>query len=283
MKRFLSISLFLLFLYSCQNQKANEDKAYASSLADSTSTSGLTGDSVKLVKTAGIRFKVSNVEQSLKALSALAQQKGGRIYDQSFQAVEGDKKELKVSDDSLLVIATVSPQADVTVRVPSQNLEAFLFETADLGYYTGNSNLKIDDRSLIYLQNALKQKGREEVLAKPSSAKPTVAGKQQAIELKDEAVDQFIANKNTDADAQYSTVNLTLFQNAVVRKEMIANYVIDKYELPFASRLKNALSNGWEAFLNLLLALSHLWVFILLGLFGFAVYKYQQTKKRLVG
>ena len=280
MKRFLSISLLLLLLYSCQN--AANEKDYAPSLNDSTSVYGFTGDSAKLVKTAGIRFKVKDVEQGLKALSELAQQKGGRIYEQNFQSGERDKKELKLSDDSLLVIATLSPQADVTVRVPSQNLETFLFDAAGLGYYTGNSHLKIDDQSLVYLQNALKQKAREAVLAIPSAAKPTVAGRGQAIEIKDKSVDHLIAAKTIAANAQYSTVTLNLFQNAVVRKETIANYVLDGYDLSFGERLKNAVNRGWEAFVNLLMALSHLWVFALLGFFVFTLYKYQ-TKKKILG
>lgn len=283
MKRFLSLVLLLPFLYSCQNQTRQNNKDYAPSLNDSTSASGLTGDSVKLVKTAGIRFKVKDVEQSLKTLSALAQSKGGRIDEQAFQSVEADKKELKVSDDSLLVITTLSPQADVTVRVPPQVLEAFLFDVASLGYYTAASHLKIDDRSLLYLQNALKQKARENVLSRPSTAKPTVAGRQQAIEVKDQSVDQFIANKTIDADAEYSTVSLNLFQNTVVRKETIANYVLSNYDLSFGERMKDALSKGWQAFLNLLVALSYLWVFFLLGLFGFALYKYRSLKKEAVG
>lgn len=281
MKRFLSLSLLLLFLYGCRNY--NDTKEYAPSLTDSTSVYGLTGDSVKLVKTAAIRFKVQNVEQSLNAVSALAQAYGGRIYEQHFQSTEDGRKELNVSGDSLLVITTLSPQADVTVRVPSQNLEAFLVDAASLGYYTGNSHLKIDDRSLLYLQNALKQKAREDVLAKPSSVQPTAAGKRQAIELKDKSVDQFIANKAIDAEAKYSTVNLSLFQNTVVRRERIANYVLAGYDLSFGQRMKNAVSRGWEFFLELLVALSHLWVFGLLGLFGFVLYKQQKSKKKLVG
>lgn len=39
-------------------------KEVVTSLSDSTSASGLTGDSVKLVKTAGISFKVKDVEKS---------------------------------------------------------------------------------------------------------------------------------------------------------------------------------------------------------------------------
>ncbi|HVF97754.1 MAG TPA: DUF4349 domain-containing protein, partial [Flavisolibacter sp.] len=174
MKRFFSLSfLALLFFVSCQN---NADNKYAPALTDSTSVTGFTGDSVKLVKTAGIRFKVKKVEQSTRAVSALAQQLGGAVYNLDFQAAEGGRKELKISEDSLLVLSTTSPQAEITVRMPAQNLEAFLFGVSDIGYYTGSSQLKLDDRSLIYLANALKQKTRTDVLAKQPAGRSTVAG-----------------------------------------------------------------------------------------------------------
>lgn len=281
MKRFLLPSLILLSILSSCDNSSNKD--YAPALTDSTSVTGFTGDSVKLVKTAGIRFKVTNVEQNTRAVAALAQKYGGQIHHQNFESAEQSRKELQVSDDSLLVISTSSPQAEITVRVPAQNLETFLFAVADLGFYTGSSQLKLDDRSLLYLENALKQKGRESLLTKPITSKPPVAGNQQAIQVKDEAVDKFIANKTIDADAAYSIVNLSLFQNAVVRKEMIANYAVTDYELPFGQRLKNALSTGWEAFLNFLLAISHLWMFILLGLFAFVFYKQYQSRRKAVG
>lgn len=277
MKRLLSCLLLLLF-FSCQNN-ANND--YAADLTDSTSVYGLSGDSVKLVKTAGALFKVTNVEQSTRAVSELAQRHGGRVYELVFQSAEGNRKELRLSDDSLLVISTAAPQADVTVRVPSQNLEAFLFAVADLGCYTTNSNLKLDDRSLLYLQNALKQKARAEILGKAPAAKTaTVAAQQQALALSDQAVDHLISAKTIDADAAYSTVNLGFFQNAVVKRETIANYAVADYRLPFGQRLANALSGGWNAFLNFLLMLLQLWTFVLLALMAFAVYKTHRSKKK---
>lgn len=239
----------LALLCSCRNNSA-ETKDHAA-LSDSASVTGLTGDSVKLVKTAGLAFKVKDAEQSTRAVSSLAQKLGGMLTFQNLEAVEQGRKELKVSNDSLLVVSTTAPHAEITARIPSQNLEAFMYAVADLGYYTGSSRLQVDDRSLLYLENALKQKARNEVLSRsPVTAKSKPVAVEQTIARKDEAIAQEIANRSIDADVAYSTVSLNLLQNPVVRKEVMADTNMEVYQLPFGKRLGNALADGWEYFLK---------------------------------
>ena len=270
---------FLVTLVSCQNNVDKLDRRQR--LSDSTSVTGLTGDAVKLVKTASINFKVKNVEQSTKAVSLLAQKYGGMTYNQNFRSTENGKKELKVSGDSILAVSTITSLADMTVRIPSQYLEAFLFDVADVGYYTANSQLQIEDKSLLYLENILKQNSREDALRTVATRHDT-STTSNIVEVKDEAIQQFIANKSIHADAAYSTVSLTLFQNALVRKEMIANDDLDSYELPFQERLSNSLSAGWESFLSFLLIILNLWMFILVSLLIFFTYRYYQHKRKIV-
>jgi hypothetical protein len=64
-----------IFLLSCN---AN-NKETSSALSDTTSVSGLTGDSVKFVKTAAINFKVKDVEQSIREISNLSRKYGGML------------------------------------------------------------------------------------------------------------------------------------------------------------------------------------------------------------
>ena len=277
---FLSVVLITL-LFSCQNSSDQFEKLDRT-LGDSSSFTGFSGNSVKLVKTADMNVKVKNVEQTTRSISALAQQHGGMVYYQNFKSVNGGSRELKVSDDSLMVVSTVTPQANITVRVPSHNLERFIIDASELGYFTGSSQLQIDDKSLVYIENALKQKNRETVLYNPAKQRKDSLGNVQSIQIGDEAIQKFIANKTIDADAAYSTVTLSLYQNAIVRKEMIANYFIDDYNLPFTARLSNALISGWDSFLNFLIALSHLWMFILFALFVYCGYRLWQQRKRII-
>lgn len=282
MKRILSLGAIAMLALFCRCNNASENSDYAA-ISDSASITGLTGDSVKLVKTAGIHFKVKNVEQGTRAVSALSRTFSGMLTYQSMEATEQGRKELKLSADSSLVITTVLTQAEITARIPAQHLEAFLYGVADLGYFTGSTRLQVDDRSLQYLENALKQKSRAAVLLQPTVKNRTKSvAVQQTVALKDEAIEQEISNRAIDADVAYSAVNLTLFQNPVVRKEVVVNTDIESYQLPFGKRITNAVAAGWEFFLNVLIALAHLWAFGLSALVMYIVYRYWR-RRRAVG
>ncbi|MEO6638123.1 MAG: DUF4349 domain-containing protein, partial [Ginsengibacter sp.] len=143
---FINLSLvFCLYFFSCNQSDPNEKFA---ALNDSSSFSGLTGDSVKLVKTAGINFKVKDVEQSARSISTLARTFGGMLFNQTYEAAETRRNELKISADSLMVISISTPQADITARVPAENLEEFMYGVVDLGYFTESHTLKLMIRAL---------------------------------------------------------------------------------------------------------------------------------------
>ncbi len=288
MKSFLSVATVfaLLFLIGCQNDSGYNDgkqKDEISALTDSTSVTGFTGDKVKLVKTAAINFKVKDVTKSVRTVSALAQKFGGMIFNENLQTTEDARKELRFSPDSTLAITTNTTRADITARIPQQHLQQFMDSVADLGYFTGMRTMHIDDKSLVYLQNALKQKNRTEVLTQRVNSTATVAATVKKIEIKDEAIEQQIANRSIDAEVNYSTVDLSLFENAVVKKEMIANYTLSGYELSFGKKLSNSLQLGWTFFLDLIVTLAHLWIFILLGFATYVGYRYVQQKRKLFG
>ena len=281
MKHFFNpMAILLLLLHlGCQNHEAKDSIV---ALTDSTSVAGLSGDSVKLVKTASINLKVKNVEQTIRQVSTQAQSLGGMIYHQYLQALEGGRRELKLSDDSLLIITAYTPHADITARIPSQSLEAFMYGMADLGYYTSNSKMDIEDKSLLHLENALKQKNRLESLSASKAPKSKTTATLQTIAIKDETIEQGISNQTINADVKYSMVTLSLFQNPMVRKEVIANYSLSDYTLPFSKRWEQSLRSGWEGFLRLVLVISQLWVFIMAGIMIWFIYTYWKNRYPLL-
>jgi hypothetical protein len=278
MKRLLFSSLLCLTICSCQNNTGEKD--IVNSLTDTTSITGLTGDSVKLVKTASIDVKVKDVEKAGWGVSALAQQLGGKVFHQQLETMEGERKELKLSDDSLMVITAYTPRAAITVRVPSENLELFLHNITELGYYTNRSQLDIDDKSLVFLENNLKQKNRQGEISKPRNGAQDLSSL-ASINVKDAMIEQGITNRSIDADVHYSLVNVSLFQNSLVRKEVIANYILSGYELPFSKRLLNAIGNGWEMFLSFILFLAHFWMFLLGAGIAWITYRYIQQARKM--
>ena len=91
-------------------------------------------------------------------------------------------------------------------------------------------------------------------------------------------IEQEIANRSIHADVKYSIVSLNLFQNPVVRKETVANYIVADYNLGFWQRANNAFKEGWAMFSSFLLILGQLWAFIFTGLF--VVYGYRLWQRR---
>lgn len=276
MKKIIVVNCFIIVLFgSCQNTSKESVNALADvSVAEGKqeSVSDFTGDTVKLVKTGAIRIKVKNVEQSAKELSVLTDRYDGMVFNKSYNALEGDREEFKISTDSLLQVSTYTPQADISIRVPSEKLEQFLFDVADRGYFTGSSSLNIDDKSLAYLENILKQKNRTDVLNErpPVSKAPSSLNK---IDIKDQVTEQQILNRRIDKDVKYSLVTLNLYQNTFIKKEVIANYNIADYKGSFGVRFRNAVSDGWHSFLGLVIIFANLWVFILLLIIAWLIYK----------
>lgn len=278
----LYILSFSLFIFSC-NSSAIKQQEEVIALSDTTSVNGFSGDEVKLVKTAGLHCKVHDVEKSTRAVSAIAQQFGGMVFNLSMEYEETGRNELPLSADSLMIVTVATPQANMTIRMPSQNLEAFMYGVADIGYFTRSSTLNIDDRSLQYLENNLKQQSRTAVITGSSLRRDKSFTHTRPIQVKDDVIDKQLANKSIDAQVNYSTVSLNLYQNQVIRKEVVANYAVADYQLPFSQRLGNAISNGWQMFQSFLLVLAHLWMFVFITAGGYFYYRFLQHKRKLAG
>jgi hypothetical protein len=142
--------------------------------------------------------------------------------------------------------------------------------------------MAIDDKSLDYLASHLKQQNRTQFLQNVGNKNVKGAASFGLIQTKDEAIENEIAKRQIDADVNYSVVQLKLYQNPLVRKEVIANDAIEDYDLPFNKSMGNALSAGWEIFLNFILALMHLWVFIVAGIITWIAIKYYYHKRKEV-
>ncbi len=265
--KFIAITTMIVVFSACQNHSTEQHEDFFS---DTTQLNE--NEKARLVKTAFLKTKVKDVEESTHEITKLSEQYGGMVYTQSIQFDEEDSKEFIVSSDSMITYKSYRPTADLLVRIPSEKLHSFLYETSKLGYNTEKSSLTIEDKSLIYLEHKLKQENRNSL--------PIKTGTINTIRIKDESTDHSIANMLIDADVSYSVVNIELFQNSIVRKETISNYHIEKYNLPFSVRFSNALHNGIDIFRTLILFLANLWTIILIGILVFLGWKYY--KRRLI-
>ncbi|RYD51010.1 MAG: DUF4349 domain-containing protein [Sphingobacteriales bacterium] len=277
----LIASIWLLLATGCQNASTEKAASYESvAAADGASAvdaAEIAADSVKLVKTGALQLQVADVDRVTRELTQLTQTLGGRLFHQELTYQTLNRREVKLSEDSLLLVEALEPQALLSVRIPAQNLDAFLFGATDKSLYPLSRSLDIDDQSLRYLENVLKVRNRTETLNNGSSKGLSKNGR---VAMGDEAIDQTLANRQIDADVRYSVVNLQLKQHPIIRKETVANTDISAYRLPAGKRFAMALGEGGRVFADVLFALLHLWVFILIGVGILMLYRFRKAKRR---
>jgi uncharacterized lipoprotein YajG len=220
----------------------------------------------ELVKTADVSFKVKDVLKTGEAIAALTDQyKGMVMHHQTQSSVKGSEN-VHLTNDSIMLVSAYNTTADMAVKIPSEQLEKFINQVSHMGIYVNSSKMDIEDRSLDYLSSKLKAENREELVAQQKSGKVTLKHPSEILSVKDDIVDKQINNLKTDEDVMYSTVTLNFYQSDTISKETIANNNPSAYNIPLFQRLALAFENGWAIFVDMVVGLVNLWMFILAGL-----------------
>lgn len=277
MRKIFLLLLSTVYLFACNSYQSNdaEKTSYAASAAAEES---YTGDSVKLVRTANLQMKVQQVEKTAPEISTLTKKLGGMVMLYQLDASEDYSTSVPYSDDSMRVITRYTPQANMEVRIPTHQLDTFLFTVAKLGYYTRNSNMQVDDRSLSYLRNVRKQQVRTNAVESQLHQKRSTNDMVKNIQVQDEMIDQQIDNKYIDYDVLFSVVKIDLFQNALLREEVTIRANLSSYTAPFSYKMKQAFLSGWSHFQQLIIAITHLWMLIILFPLVYVLVKWMRKK-----
>ncbi|UOE50233.1 DUF4349 domain-containing protein [Mucilaginibacter sp. SMC90] len=282
-KLFLALLAGVLLLGACKGsnyEAIRDDKAASNTdaaLANADSTSA-ESTATKLVKTADMRFKVKNVRQTGDAIAALTAKMNGMVMHHQMQANIERSEDIRISKDSVNRVSAFSTTADMTVRVPSDKLEDYMTEVGHMGTYVTMRKMDIEDRTLDYLSEKLKLKNRQELVAQQKQGKVIIKNPVNVMLLKDDMVDQQIGGMRTDAEVKYSTVTLSFYQSNTIVQETIANDDPSAYQLPFFKRLTIAMNNGWSLFIELMLGVANIWVFIMLLVVLWMLYRYYRRK-----
>jgi hypothetical protein len=263
-------------LCACKS-KSKSEVVNNSSSTDSVKTD--TSSQPKLVKTADMRFKVKNVQKVSEKITALTDSLNGMVIHHHMESIAEKSLDIRISDDSVMRVSSFNSVADITVKIPSVKIEAFMNKITQMGIYVNSSNMDITDKSLDYLSAQLKLKNRVDIVSQQKTGKVIIKNPANVLQLKDDMVDQQVNNKLIDDEVKNSIVTLSFYQSNIINKEIIANDNPDAYNLPFFERLGRAIENGWEIFVDITIGITNLWMFILLGIGAWLVFRNYKTKK----
>jgi hypothetical protein len=237
----------------------------------------------KLVKTAGLNFKVKNVSQTAENVNKLANSFGGMVTHQQMGSSAERSEDVRISADSVMRITSLSTTAEMTVKVPSVKLQKFMDSVASMGMYATSRSMDITDKTFDYLSAQLKLQSRDELVKQQKAGKIVIKDPAKVLDLKDDMIDQQIDNRQIDDAVKNSVVNLSFYQSNTINKEMIANDDPSAYGLPFFKRLLMACENGWNLCLDIIIGLANVWFLLLIGGLVWYGLRHYSKRKKAVG
>lgn len=273
MKRYYIYGAIALFFAACKPG----DRAHQEDTSDAVSSNLEVADSTlaeKIIKTADMRFRVKDVQQSKVKLGDLIKAEGGTLSEFSIHSDVYQSEKVRYSTDSLLELTSYRTEGSIVAKVPADKLDEFTNKVAGIAVFVDQQSMKLDDQSISYLSNKLKNQNRVEAVGQLNKhANKKSNNVETALELKDSYVDQKIQNMRIDERVKYSDITLSFYQDNTVKKLVVGNDNLSDYRPSFFRRLGLNIQNGWQIFTEFLLLLANLWMLILLAIAAFIGYK----------
>jgi len=232
----------------------------------------------KFVRTAQAQFRVKDVYRSALAIEDVAGEQGGFVVDNDIAAQTLSVQRRPAGAGKLIELVEYTVRGTITVRVPSDNTQAFLRAIASQMEFLDQRNFRAQDVQFDLLRKQLAWQREQQTQQELGAAlrdgdrldrKAEVISARSGAKLqRDEAL---IQQKEFEDRIAFSTISLTLYQlNKIRQTEMVdAEAVFREHRPSFFQRLGEALRVGWYAVLDVLIALIHVWPLWLLAIGGF--------------
>ena len=278
MKKLL-LCVFAAFSIIACNSEKKTDMENADVTASEMATTSADTITSKIIKTADMRFRVKDVQSTKEKLSAAIRAEGGTLTEFNLESVVRREEKVKYSADSLLQLTSFTREGTVVAQVPSAQLDEFTDKVVKLAAFVDRQSLKLDDQSLQYLSNNLKNQNKAAAVAQ-MNANAAKKGKDIATtqNIKDAAVDARINNMGIDKAVKYSTITLSFYQDNTVSRFVVENDELSDFRPAFWSRMVLNIVNGWSIFMEFILLIANLWVWVLLGIAGYFFYRHLTRK-----
>lgn len=270
--------------YKIQNELGENHQNGVSSLAASVENDG----SLRFIRKAQIRFKTNKVRKTTHYLENAVVNLGGIVTDTRLYSDIENVKKIAVSQDSSLRITRYRVNNDMTIRIPNTKLDSLLKVIAPKVKFLDERIVTANEISLRELKNNLEQQRLAEYHQNLSKAIKNQKDKMnKVVDAHDSMLQKrrqkdaaMIRNMELDFDVEYSSVQLTFYQEASFDKELIENELnIKKFEPSFFTQLWESIVNGFNGLLFLIIQLANAWFIIIALIIGWVIYKRRKDKE----
>jgi len=298
MKKYLLYSVLFPcitgLLVSCaqatDHAASSRESEAASAPADNTVTGkeglvDITDERRKMMKNADVKMRVAEVQKATIRLERATAAMGGLVMQSDLESREtGPVKELPYTADSLRRVRVYETSSLLKVKVPAVYLDSFLNLVAAEAQFIDSRNILVEDASLQYLSNELKQQvnaGAETIdkaadLSRKTSEALDVARTEENLAAS--KIDKKIDNLSIRDKVRYASVSIAIVQPEKVDVVIVAD-VSKQMEAGWGTQFLNALGSGWSFLKIVLIGLVHIWPLWLLSLLVLLVFR---NRKKLL-
>ena len=252
------------------------DAAVAESAVADTSFAAPTDR--KIIKTADLRGRVKDVMSTTTALENTARQMGGEVMQSALRNDIEDLRQQRISSDSMKEIQSYTTTANLIFKVPVNQLDSFLQQAVGNMQFVNNRNLSLDDVSLTYLSNKLKQQANERDRLKGKNVEEV-----SYLDDKNENnIDRRIYNMGINERVKFATLSLEIYQPKRADINLVPN-VESLIRPSFGEQMRLAMANGWDLVKMLLIGLTNLWAIILLVTIILVLFRNKRLRAKIKG
>lgn len=243
----------------------------------------------KFIRTAQAQFRVKDVYTSALAIEDAAAQQGGFVVGNDISAQTLSVQRRPAGDGKLIELAEYTVRGSLTVRVPSENTQAFLRAIASQMEFLDQRGFQAADAQFDLLRRQLAWQREQQAQQELGDAvrngdrldrkADVIAARTGAKLQRDEAL---IEQKQFEDRVAFSTITLSLHQLSKIRQTEMADVeaVFRKHSPGFFARLFEALRIGWYGVLDLVIALVHVWpLWLALGLGVYGLRRWLRTRR----
>jgi len=167
---------------------------------------------------------------------------------------------------------------NLTIRIKSDGFDSVINQLSGIAKNVDSRRVNVDDVTEQYVDTKIRLKNKKAVqveylrlLKKAKSVKDILSVQRELRQIREEIEAKEGLLKFYDHQISYSTIELNLYQD-------IKFGVVEQNS--FLQNVANAFYQGYQSFLNLVLSLIELWIYLLMLLIVILAYKNWKRKKK---
>lgn len=213
----------------------------------------------RMVREAQVAFSAQDVVKTTLAIDKLTVETGGFVEQKNIDFQVTDVQTQNIADGKIKVFEKVLPQAEMTVRVPSEKAADFVNQLLPLMYFMNQQQYSAKRYELKLLEEKIDQT-------------QTVSSNTRHAQLSEIAR---LTQMETQDRVRYSTIALHINQPTLVRERIDVNInaVARLNADSFWKRAWNGVQYGWQFVLDLLVFLITIWPLYIVLILGFVLFK----------